>query len=729
MNNRVSPGDTLVIQVRRIRLEDSLEIRTDGLSIVGNGATLVAAPGVGTPITVRGNGVTIDDLVLQDIELSAEPDEFAPELEGFTFSNSRLRGETELYVTRVRNCRIVNNRINTKFEKGVILSFTEGCEVIGNQTNAKGIAISDLESRDLTVTNNEIFGPGWLYLATEKAVVQGNRLRGRGGIYIDGAVPDDLVQVVGNQASWMVVERSNVEVVSNRLTLPVDAPRTNVLRVFNESPGGARGPVIIRDNDVTGGRYGLYYVGGGARAGEAWIADNRISGCTRRGMVIATTERLQIDGNRVSACGSGGTGIGIDLLGPVRQALVVEDNDVTGIDGLGIRTRAPVAGGQLRIVGNRVFDNRSDGIRIRPGVSVAAAPPDGPPSDSEPPSDVEPGTGVDLPGLVELQGNSVTDNDGHGVAAEPDGVGQVSGGRIAENDGAGVFVDLNAHVEVGGVAFENNGGPGIDLAPAGVSENDVLKMANEDIDWPEALQIDGRHRLVGVSAANAAVDVYLVEPDPRTGNPDNGEGLTHLGTVLADAAGRFAFPESGTLDCETGALLTTTATLGGTSRWTSEFSTNLLCEFPDPVDSDGDGVLDADDDCPGTTPGTEVDAAGCPVTSGNQPPVADAGTAQAVTEGDTVTLDGSGSSDPDGDALTYAWEFVVQPAGSSTSLSGADTATPSFVADRPGSFRIRLTVSDGSQTDVAEVVTEVTAANRPPVAVIVVPPIATVGEV
>lgn len=34
---------------------------------------------------------------------------------------------------------------------------------------------------------------------------------------------------------------------------------------------------------------------------------------------------------------------------------------------------------------------------------------------------------------------------------------------------------------------------------------------------------------------------------------------------------------------------------------------------PEPMDTDGDGVLDDQDQCPGTPPGTEVDASGCPV--------------------------------------------------------------------------------------------------------------------
>ncbi|MEO8092106.1 MAG: hypothetical protein ABI726_05305, partial [bacterium] len=50
---------------------------------------------------------------------------------------------------------------------------------------------------------------------------------------------------------------------------------------------------------------------------------------------------------------------------------------------------------------------------------------------------------------------------------------------------------------------------------------------------------------------------------------------------------------------------------------------------------------------------------------------------QTVASGAPVNLDGTGSSDPDGDTLDYAW---TQTSGPSVSLSGADTATPSFTA-------------------------------------------------
>ena len=84
--------------------------------------------------------------------------------------------------------------------------------------------------------------------------------------------------------------------------------------------------------------------------------------------------------------------------------------------------------------------------------------------------------------------------------------------------------------------------------------------------------------------------------------------------------------------------------------------------------------------------------------STNLPPVADAGGDVTTAPGVAVKLDGSGSSDPDGDALAYTW---AQTGGPGVTLADADTATPSFEAPgAPGALSFRLTVSDpGGLTD------------------------------
>src|SRR5688572_7128619 len=93
-----------------------------------------------------------------------------------------------------------------------------------------------------------------------------------------------------------------------------------------------------------------------------------------------------------------------------------------------------------------------------------------------------------------------------------------------------------------------------------------------------------------------------------------------------------------------------------------------------------------------------ADQANITVATGNLPPVANAGPDQTVTAGQVVTLDGSRSSDPNGDPLTYSWCLRGRPQGSTATLSGANTAQPTFTPDFAGSYVFCLTVNDDGQS-------------------------------
>ena len=98
----------------------------------------------------------------------------------------------------------------------------------------------------------------------------------------------------------------------------------------------------------------------------------------------------------------------------------------------------------------------------------------------------------------------------------------------------------------------------------------------------------------------------------------------------------------------------------------------------------------------------------------NASPIAIAGNNRTVNSGGQVTLDGSASNDPDGDALSYAW---TQTLGPTVTLSGANTSNASFAAPTVTSdtlLRFSLTVSDpGGLSDSATVSVTVRSSGSP----------------
>ena len=91
----------------------------------------------------------------------------------------------------------------------------------------------------------------------------------------------------------------------------------------------------------------------------------------------------------------------------------------------------------------------------------------------------------------------------------------------------------------------------------------------------------------------------------------------------------------------------------------------------------------------------------------NLPPIADAGDDRETVASETAALDGSGSYDPDGDDITYAW---TQLDGPSVDLADADGVAPTFTPTESGDYTFELVVDDGEETGSDEVIITVTEA-------------------
>jgi hypothetical protein len=108
--------------------------------------------------------------------------------------------------------------------------------------------------------------------------------------------------------------------------------------------------------------------------------------------------------------------------------------------------------------------------------------------------------------------------------------------------------------------------------------------------------------------------------------------------------------------------------------------------------------------------------------SSNHPPVANAGQDQTVHVGSSVTLDGSASSDPDGDALIYIWQIISWPGkegGFSAPDLSVDPNSPSkasFTVARMGDYVAWLVVTDCNGAASLPATVTISTSNSKPVA-------------
>lgn len=191
----------------------------------------------------------------------------------------------------------------------------------------------------------------------------------------------------------------------------------------------------------------------------------------------------------------------------------------------------------------------------------------------------------------------------------------------------------------------------------------------------------------GVGSTTSSVTITVIVPNNApVAHAGFDQELADPGTVTLDGT-RSSDPDGDTLSYSWTQVSGQTVTLTGANTATPSFEAT--------AGSYG-FILTVDDGRGGT------DSAQVFVRVLNKAPIANAGPDQSVMAPVTVTLDGTGSSDPEGQNLRYQW---VQTSGNPVTLTGADTATPSFQADTSAEFyRFKLTVFDsGNASDSDEV--------------------------
>jgi hypothetical protein len=71
--------------------------------------------------------------------------------------------------------------------------------------------------------------------------------------------------------------------------------------------------------------------------------------------------------------------------------------------------------------------------------------------------------------------------------------------------------------------------------------------------------------------------------------------------------------------------------------------------------------------------------------------------------GESISLDATGSEDPENQSLTFRWEIISQPAGSSITLSAPTTATLTLQPTHAGQYKLKVSCSDGEKSATQEV--------------------------
>jgi hypothetical protein len=315
-----------------------------------------------------------------------------------------------------------------------------------------------------------------------------------------------------------------------------------------------------------------------------------------------------------------------------------------------------------------------------------------------------------LAGVVETPGTTVTNPATGGWSSEPTGVAyDRPHGQLYVSDD-----DLNRIYIVPGPGIDKRWGTADDSPPTNISSSAIGATDNEDVAYDSK-----RNNLVLIDGVND--ELYRLNPGPngifdgiKPGSDDvathtdlerfgivNPEGVTYDSArdvmVVVDNKGLWELGANGALIdavdvSPLGLMLAAGVAVAPASDGSGKTSYYIVDRGKDNniVPTENDGRLFE------VTPTMPA--------IGDRPPLADAGPDTVADVGESVQLAGSGTDD-DQTALSSTWSKV---SGTGTATFAAGTSAASGVSfSAPGTYVLRLTVSDGSLTSTDDVTVKV----------------------
>ena len=507
----------------------------------------------------------------------------------------------------------------------------------------------------------------------------------------------------------------------------------------------------FEDNRALDGFAGGLQLSG--RYSSVSVVDNLIAGNEASedgGGVHVTTsifaERNVIRGNTAGEDG-GGVATGFVDRGLVNLfANTIADN-TAGADGGGIRLGT--FQGNIIVDSNTISDNQASGDgggawlnTYTTGINVLQTTISGNQADGN-------GGGVHsslssvgnlLPGRIEIRHSTITENVAGANTASPSGL--TGGVHFVSPDNPSGRPQLEYNILANN--FQGSAGTESAYDAAGSSaqtESNLFTMADDLVLPPDADTSDILgDPLLGPLQDNGGPTLTHA---PMGGSPaiDAGPGVPPENVPEFDQRGaNFGRFQNGFLDLGAfeiqGSNTAPVANAGANVSVRSTFTTKLngsASTDPDAgpasltyqwelVSGPGDAVLSAPDgvttEFTAVTPGEylvaltvsdgvaeSTDSVRVTVTP-NGIPVADTSLSEtSATAGSVVILDGTRSSDPDGDDITYLWTLLEQPPASNVNVDDSTNPIASILPAVEGEYRVQLVVSDGISSSEPSVVT------------------------